>query len=409
VPDDSTVSDGTGSILYTSLLESSGYAHAALRNMDALSRAGCTLAWSPLSRSPHGYDPAVRAAAVTRECERLGLLEDDPAWSAALARLPPSDAAGAGTNVAPCTSIVHTVPEYWSRVPRTGGPTVGFTVWETDRLPRHWDPLLRAVDHVAVPDRHSLSLVSEVVGEARASRVPHPMREPQTPGDAAIERFRERYGIPRDTFVFYSIGAWTARKAPWTALHAYLLAFDADDPVVFVLKTGPLGGVGDLTGQPRPTHSLVREIVADYPDPARVCLINHEIPRSDLDCLHAVGDCYLSLVRGEGWGLGAFDAATAGCPVIATGWGGHLDYLDPADAWLVDSRLVPVRDNLGARSYSRDQRWAEPDLDHTIERLRYAVGHTDEGRARGRRLRERIRAEFAPGVVGAGLRRAARV
>ena len=39
------------------------------------------------------------------------------------------------------------------------------------------------------------------------------------------------------------------------------------------------------------------------------------------DAIHAIGDCYVSLTHGEGWGMGAFDAATLGKPVLITGWG----------------------------------------------------------------------------------------
>ena len=36
----------------------------------------------------------------------------------------------------------------------------------------------------------------------------------------------------------------------------------------------------------------------------------------------------VSLTRGEGFGLPTLEAAASGLPVIATGWSGHMDFLN---------------------------------------------------------------------------------
>ena len=97
--------------------------------------------------------------------------------------------------------------------------------------------------------------------------------------------------------------------------------------------------------------------------------------------LHERGNCFVSLCRSEGWGLGAFDAAASGNPVVTTGFGGHLDYLAGTD-YLVRFDLVPVDDPAGYPSYAPDQHWAEPDLDHGAELLRHVMAHRDEAAAR---------------------------
>ena len=60
--------------------------------------------------------------------------------------------------------------------------------------------------------------------------------------------------------------------------------------------------------------------------------------------LHERGDCFVSLARTEGWGLGTFDAARLGKPVVTTDYGGQLDFLDPALAWLAPHSMVPVHE-----------------------------------------------------------------
>ena len=106
----------------------------------------------------------------------------------------------------------------------------------------------------------------------------------------------------------------------------------------------------------------------------------------------------MGLARGEGWGIGAFDAAAHGNPVVATGWGGYLAYLAPEHAFLVDHDLVHVEHHAYA-SYSPDQRWAEPSIEHTVEQLRAVARDLPAARRRAAPLAERVRTEFGPNEV----------
>ena len=62
-------------------------------------------------------------------------------------------------------------------------------------------------------------------------------------------------------------------------------------------------------------------------DAPTICVLPYELNGRGIDMLHEIGGAYLSLSHGDGWGIGLYDAATRGTPAIATGWGGHLDYL----------------------------------------------------------------------------------
>ncbi|HEX5587285.1 MAG TPA: hypothetical protein VFZ17_08260, partial [Acidimicrobiia bacterium] len=114
--------------------------------------------------------------------------------------------------------------------------------------------------------------------------------------------------------------------------------------------------------------------------------------------LHTRGDCFVGLARGEGWGIGAFDACAYGNPVVATGWGGYLEYLTPEHAFLVDHGLVPVHHHAHG-SYSSDQRWAEPSIAHAAEQLQRVAADVDGARGRAAPLRDRVLRDFAPNAV----------
>ena len=46
-----------------------------------------------------------------------------------------------------------------------------------------------------------------------------------------------------------------------------------------------------------------------------------------MQAIHNIGDCYLSLTFSEGWGMGAYDAALAGKPVIISDFGAQIEFV----------------------------------------------------------------------------------
>ena len=115
-----------------------------------------------------------------------------------------------------------------------------------------------------------------------------------------------------------------------------------------------------------------------------------------MQALHTRGDCFVSLCRSEGWGIPAFDAAAYGNPVVITGYGGQLDYLDPESAELVEYELVGVDDPLGFPSFSPDQLWAEPSVAHAAERLRWVFEHREEAAERASAFSQRLLRTYTP-------------
>jgi glycosyltransferase involved in cell wall biosynthesis len=298
-------------------------------------------------------------------------------------------------------TVAHLVPEYYPLVRPVvdDGPFVAHTVWESDRLPQQWPALLDATDLVIVPTEWNREVFVGSGVRTPVAVVPHVATAP-LPGDAGIG-----LGIDPDDIVFYTIGRWDERKAVFLAIEAYLRAFSAADPVALVVKTGPRlemppgeWGAGNPLSWTTPWQ--VASLVRQFRNPARVHLEVETWTDDRIAGLHARGDCYLTLARGEGWGIGAFDASAYGNPVVATGWGGFLEYLDPESAFLVDHTLTPVEHNAFA-SYSRDQQWAAPDVDHAVDVLRAVVADPRAARARAALARDRVLDRYTPARVAA--------
>ena len=134
--------------------------------------------------------------------------------------------------------------------------------------------------------------------------------------------------------------------------------------------------------------------------------MTRELSDDEVAALHHRGDCFVSLCRSEGWGLGAFDAAAQGNPVVTTGFGGHLDYLT-GSPHLVRYDLVPVRRPRRIPELRpRTSDWAQPDVDHGAELLRQVVTDRRQAEEWATARAADIRWRYRPAAVAATFRAA---
>jgi glycosyltransferase involved in cell wall biosynthesis len=364
-------------IRYVSLAEPSGYGVAGKRCMLALARAGIPVTWTPMvsgHRGPPYYRPF--------DGSGIGDVELDPFCN----RKIPYDVV-----------IVHTIPEYflqWMEAER-GRTIIGHTVWETTAVPSHWPALLNSVDRLLVPCRWNKTVFENGGVNVPIDVIPHIADSSAETADLNVDQDDE------DGFVFYTIGVWSHRKSLYRTVEAFCEAFTADDRVTLIIKTNPqdltVTGLRKYLG--RSVKQAVRLITRRYKRPPRIRLITEVLSENEIRRLHLRGDCYVSLCRGEGWGIGAFDAASHGNPVVMTAFGGQLDYLTRELAYLVDYELVPVINPQAPHSYSPDQRWAEPSIQHGAQQLREVAMHPETARARARALQREVLARFGEQAV----------
>lgn len=259
--------------------------------------------------------------------------------------------------------IVHTTPEHWDlQREECNAPhakKIGLTVWETTRLYHSWPGMCNAMDHVIVPCEWNVDVFRESGVTVPISVAPHILR-PQPEVQGTIPGTEGRY-------VFYTIGQWSMRKGVHDTIRAYLSAFTADDDVALVVKTF---ASNYTPSEKAKVENWVKMIMAEFSRPAKVILLLDQYSQLEMEALHTAGDCYVSLCKAEGWGLGAFDAAGRGKPVIMTGFGGQMDFLKVGQHGIVEYDLVPVRGMPWIPWYTQDQQWAQPRLDHAVRLMR---------------------------------------
>ena len=378
-----------------------GYGHAAIAYVRALVNAGVPVQWIPVDWTAHDMRSGswVRPDGGPRfMLSMLGEhshLVDVPALIERTSRA-----------VAYDTIIVHAPPESWPALFEPGKRNIGNTVWETDRSPSHWLPLMRRADRVIVPCEFNREVFRRGGLERPIAVVPHIRRHAWADfSPSELTAARADLGIPADHRVLYTLNTWSPRKALPELIHACATAFSGDDAVTLLIKTGPEGyEQGPLYGL-RPTRELAQRAITAAAERLRrpaphIVLHDETLDGDGLDLIHAIGDIYVSLSRGEGWGLGAFEAATLGKPVVMTGWGGHTEYLGQGWPGAVPYRMVPVALwPPHAPTYFPSQRWAEPDLGAAAAMLHAAVADPAPAREAAARIRERIFADYAEPVL----------
>ncbi len=83
-------------------------------------------------------------------------------------------------------------------------------------------------------------------------------------------------------------------------------------------------------------------------------------------------------------------------PCSRPAYSGPLDYLDAKHHWLVRARPAPVAQPYAY--YHPSMRWAEPDLEHAIEGLRWISTHRAAARASAANAAARLQEEFSAGA-----------
>ncbi len=102
-----------------------------------------------------------------------------------------------------------------------------------------------------------------------------------------------------------------------------------------------------------------------------VKIINEQFTEEEMADLYKNSDCFILPSRAEGFGMIYLEALACGIPVIATGWGGHCDFLDEKNALLVKYKLVSAKeiqyDNKNGKGFM-----AEPDFNDLIDKIKLA-------------------------------------
>lgn len=244
---------------------------------------------------------------------------------------------------------------------RRGVYRIALWYWELENVPVQWKEFAGLVDEIWAP--------TPFIAASMRATMPVPVYEmlPAVPLGPIEHIQRSCLGIPEESFLFlfmFDMCSDMERKNPLGLIRAFRHAFSPGENAVLLIKT--MRTEADPEGWAR-LQSVAQE--------NQVQLLNELMPESRAMGLIAGADCFVSLHRAEGFGLGLAEAMLMGKPVVATGYSGNLAFMNRRNSLLVDYKTVPL-ETCGP-IYKSGSRWAEPSEEHAAVLMRQVFHHRD--------------------------------
>lgn len=264
---------------------------------------------------------------------------------------------------------------------------IGFWHWELPELPEIFLSGFNGLDEVWVP--------TAFVQDAIAKKSPVPVVKIPHAIDFAVDPHigRSYFGLPEKIFLFlvmYDFSSFQERKNPKAVLDAFDRAFGrVATGAALVIKTQ------NSHHHPQPAAELQAWLAGR----TNVIWIDRTITRQEVYSLESLCDCFVSLHRSEGFGLGPAEAMFLGKPVIATNWSGNTEFMRQDNSLPVNYELITIAETLGG-VYQKGQKWAAPDLDHAVWLMRQVVEDQELRTRISRAARQTILADLAPARIG---------
>ena len=154
--------------------------------------------------------------------------------------------------------------------------------------------------------------------------------------------------IPED-FAFLVCGHWMKgdmgqdRKDIGMTVKTFLEAFvDQENQPALVMKvSGGAFSVMDKDDMYKKINKIKATMKGKLPN---IYLVYGELSNDEMNSLynHEKIKAMISLTKGEGFGRPLLEFATTGKPIIASGWSGHVDFIDKNENILLPGQLTNV-------------------------------------------------------------------
>ena len=204
---------------------------------------------------------------------------------------------------------------------------------------------------------------------------------------------RAKLGLdPRKFYFLFSFdrNSYMERKNPLGVANAFAIAFsDGRDDVGLIFK---------VSGSQDPFSKATLELEAAATRDRRITILQGDWQRADILALMASVDCFVSLHRSEGFGLGMAEAMFLGKPVIGTAFSGNAEFLTAETGYPVPYQMRAVEQGEYPRSVGNS--WAEPDIRIAAGMMRSVASRTDEVRSKALRGQTYVQHHYSPKVVG---------
>jgi glycosyltransferase involved in cell wall biosynthesis len=225
---------------------------------------------------------------------------------------------------------------------------IGYWFWELAKFPKNWRYAVPVVDEIWVNSEFNAIAMRQT--HSRVIKIPFAV-EFETPHKKYDTAY---FNLPKNGFLFlttFDFNSTINRKNPGGTIGAFLKAFPSrNDKTYLIIKS--------INGHLH-TQELSELQRLAFNDP-RIIFIDQHFSTEETRGLLQCADCYISLHRSEGLGLGMAESMYLGKPVIATAYSGNMEYMNRQNSYLIPYTEIPVPKD--AYMQFQNQVWAEPNI-----------------------------------------------
>ena len=244
---------------------------------------------------------------------------------------------------------------------------------------------------IGMSDFNAAYFRRELSPNTEVFKVLYPFRIP-TATLSPINMTRERYGLKADDFIVFfnfDYASSYGRKNPDGCMKAFAKALRDIPNAKLVFKT--------MRAKAHPDDvAKLMTLAKDLGVKDKVVSIDNYLPDADIVSLTNACDVYMSLHRGEGFGLGIAEAMSLGKAVVVTDWSSSTEFCRPDCSMPVSYRMVKTPKNkIDHPYYATLKEWAEPNIDDAATSLRKLYDDPVFRQRLGQKAKESIRSQFS--------------
>jgi len=290
--------------------------------------------------------------------------------------------------------IIHLTPENFPNWINKNKYNIGYTVWETDKLPVNWVHLCNMLDEVWVPSEWNVKIFKNSGVTKPIYCIPHCIQIPENQDHVQPLSI----GNDPSTFIFYSVFQWIERKNPIALLKAYLTEFKKEENVCLALKTYRINDT------PAEQDLIKKDIAAikkslHFEEFPLMYFFGNLFTADNMKALHKRGNCFVLPTRAEGFGIPQAEAMSWGKPVISTSFSGQKEFMNVENSYLIDYQLTPCSGMIFG-NYDGSMTWSDPNIMHLRKLMRQVFVHQEEARQKGKLAQQTIQDKYSRDIIG---------
>jgi len=274
-------------------------------------------------------------------------------------------------------------PEIWSQitVPNEFKPmgkyNIGFTAGiETTIVPGEWVEGMNRMDLNIVSSNHSkqsfLNSIYNIQEKQHQVRIEKPI-EVLFEGADVTKYFADNkpcmidFNI-KESFAYLFVGHWLQgemgedRKNVGLLVKAFLETFKnkTKKPALILKTSGANNSYLDRNEILNKINAIKRSV--DSKDLPSIYLLHGDFTDEEMNSLynHSKVKAMVSLTKGEGFGRPLLEFSLSKKPIIASGWSGHMDFLNPEFNVIIGGELKNVHPSAANNMILKESSWFNP-------------------------------------------------